>query len=119
MKQQKLYLKINIIKYLGEKATQSHQLIRVDDIKEFWPIIYGKEAQNYFNSLNLMIESGQKVELNPFTTIMSAEVFDFLVSKLNKKIGSVNKLNTNELNIVQSSTHRVCIVIQKDKTINN
>ena len=117
MKQEKLYLKINIVKYLGEKLVQSQQLIRVDNIKEFWPIIYGQDAKNYFNSLNILIKNGKTTEANPFKMIVGEEVFNYLVSIVNQKIGSKNKLNTNTLNIVQSSEHKVCIIIEK--SVNN
>lgn len=112
---QKLYIHLNIIQRGTLK--QTHQLIRVDDIKEFAPILYHDQTRQFFISQKLLIDKGEILKAEPFKVQLPRPIFDFLVSKINRKIGSIHKLNTNELRIVQGSQYSPCIVISIQEEI--
>ena len=109
---QKLYLNINII----QKGTmkQSRQLIRVDDIKEFLPLLFGSQTSDHFRMQNLLIAKGQLEKPQELHIRVIPDIFEILISKVNQKIGSIYKMNTNSLEIVQGSNFNPCIVIEKD-----
>ena len=109
----KLYIKINII----QKPTfsQTNQMVRIDDIKEFHPIIYGEEAKNYFKILAINESFGiLNKSKEPYRVVVIPEIFDLLVKQVNKKIGSVYKLNVKYLNITKGQNYEPHIIIQSD-----
>jgi len=106
---QKLYIHLDIIQKGSLK--QTHQLIRVDDVKEFAPILYGQQASEFFISQKMLIDKGQLVKAEPFRVAVPEPIFDLLKKEINRKIGSIHKVNATQLKIVQGSQYLPCIEI--------
>jgi len=109
----KLYLRVYSLKIQGGKPLQSHILYRVDDIKEFGEIINSNSCKSYFTSVEGLLRLGKLTEIKPYQVTVTQELFNQMTKQINRKIGSERKLNTDSLNIVQSSRHHPCIVINK------
>jgi len=90
------------------------QLVRVDNIKEFHPLIFDDKITDFFVSQKFLIARGEMAKPVPFKHLVSKEVFELLLSKLHQKIGFKNLLNIKEIDIITSSHQEPCIIIESE-----
>lgn len=107
----KLYFKHLTERRLGEKIVQSQQLVRVDNIKEFLPLLFDSKITDFFLSQKFLIARGEQTKPVSFKHIVSKEVFELLISKLHQKIGFKNLFNISKIEITTGSEKDPCIVI--------
>lgn len=94
------------------------QLVRVDNIKEFHPLLFDRKITEFFVSQKFLISRGEMAKPVPFKHLVPKEVFELLLLKLNQKIGFKNTLHFDDykggIDIITSSHQEPCIVIESE-----
>lgn len=94
------------------------QLVRVDNIKEFYPLIFDRKITDFFLSQKFLIARGEQAKPIPFKHLVSKEVFELLLLKLNQKVGFNHTLRFDDykggIEIIKRSNQEPCIIIESE-----
>lgn len=94
------------------------QIIRVDNIKEFHPLLFDRKITEFFVSQKFLIARGELAKPIPFKHLVSKEIFELLLLKLNQKIGFKSTLYFDDykrgIEIIKSSNQDPCIIIESE-----
>lgn len=96
--------------YLRLQITQnSHQIIRVDNIKEFAEIINSGEFAEFVQALSaraklhVLSQSKEKFKAEPYKISVSEETFSAMSKEINRKIGNWKKYTYDVFSLVLNS----------------
>lgn len=94
------------------------QLVRVDNIKEFYPLLFDRQITDFFLSQKFLIARGEQAKPIPFRHIVSKEIFELLLLKLNQKVGFKNTLCFDDykggIDIITGDRKDPCIIIESE-----
>jgi len=118
MKITKVYLRI-------QYDSTTHQMVRVDNIKEFREIINSKEFASFIKTIQQQVyfkslsedEKDKKMKIVPFEIIVEDSIFLKMNKEINRKLNSANSIPFLEFNLVLHSKNLPIIKIKKQVNV--